>query len=61
MAPFRDKFDFTDPKDYDKLADMAWMAASAVVRKREAELAKIPPDPIMFPEDAEDEIKKEVV
>ena len=37
LAPaFRDKFDFSDPKDYDKLADFAFAAADALMRKEEA-------------------------
>jgi len=36
LAPaFRDKFDFSDPKDYDKLADFAFAAADALLRKEE--------------------------
>jgi hypothetical protein len=33
---FRDKFDFSDPKDYDKLADHAFAAADALMRKEES-------------------------
>ncbi len=39
LAPaFRDKFDFSDPKDYDLLAERAWLAAEALVRKKDAML-----------------------
>ncbi len=44
MPALRDKFDFTgihqpgDPNDYDKWADMAYLAASAVHRKLEKEV-----------------------
>lgn len=37
MAPaFRDKYDFSDPKDYDGLAERAWLAAEALTRKEES-------------------------
>lgn len=37
LAPaFRDKFDFGQPEDYDKLADMAFLAAEAMQKKEEA-------------------------
>ena len=40
---FRDKFDFSNPaEDYDKMADMAWRAAVALVKRRDEELAKLP-------------------
>lgn len=58
LAPaFRDKFDFSDEKDYDKLADRAWLAAEAIVKKREAELKKCPPELI---EEVKEEIKEVV-
>jgi len=35
MVPaFRDKFDFSTPDQYDKLADIAFLAAAAVISKR---------------------------
>jgi hypothetical protein len=33
---FRDKLDFSDPKDYDKLAEYAFNAAEGLTRKSEA-------------------------
>lgn len=42
LAPaFRDKFDFSDPKDFDKLADISFQAAEALHRKQTALLAEI--------------------
>ena len=40
---FRDKFDFSNPaEDYDKMADMAWRAAVALLKRRDEEMAKLP-------------------
>lgn len=36
LAPsFRDKLDYSDPGDHDKLADYAFLAAEAFVKKQE--------------------------
>lgn len=41
LAPsFRDKFDFSEPKHFDAWADMAVMAADALIRKQEALFAE---------------------
>ncbi len=41
MAPaFRDKFDFSEPEHFDKLADMAYKAADALIAKRDKEAKK---------------------
>lgn len=42
LPAFRDKFDFSNPaEDYPKLADMAYQAADAVLRKHAAMVAAL--------------------
>ena len=41
MPAFRDKFDFSDPKNFDALAEICFTAAEAMFRNQEARLATI--------------------
>lgn len=42
MAPaLRDKFDFSDDKDYDALAKMAFRAAESIVKESDSRLAVV--------------------
>lgn len=41
MPAFRDKYDFSDPKDFDKLAEISFQAAEAMFRNQDARLAVI--------------------
>lgn len=43
LPAFRDKFDFSDDKDFDRLADIAVKAAEALQNKREAMLKPFEP------------------
>lgn len=41
LAPmFKDKFDYSDEKNYDALAEMAFKQAQAIIRKRDKMLAE---------------------
>ena len=41
MPAFRDKFDFSDPKNFDALAEMSFTAAEAMFRNQDARNAAI--------------------
>ena len=41
IAPaFRDKFDYSDPKHFDDLAEITWKAAVAIIDKQDKEAIK---------------------